>query len=71
MLRLVDEGVAVVVADVPDVAGDAAVAAIASRGGAGSFVRTDVRVDGDLEHMVAFASERHGGVDILVNNAGG
>jgi NAD(P)-dependent dehydrogenase (short-subunit alcohol dehydrogenase family) len=71
VLRLVDEGVAVVVADVSDVAGDAAVAAIASRGGAGSFVRTDVRVDGDLEHMVAFASERHGGVDILVNNAGG
>ena len=41
------------------------------RGGAASFVRTDVRVDGDVEHMVAFAEERHGGVDILVNNAGG
>ena len=71
VLRLVDEGVAVVIADVADSAGEAAVAAIVERGGAGSFVRTDVRVDGDVEHMVAFAEERHGGVDILVNNAGG
>ena len=71
VLRLADEGVAVVVADVSDFAGEAAVAAIVERGGAGSFVRTDVRVDGDVEHMVSFAEERHGGVDILVNNAGG
>jgi NAD(P)-dependent dehydrogenase (short-subunit alcohol dehydrogenase family) len=71
VLRLVDEGVAVVVADVADLAGEAAVAAISERGGSGSFVRTDVRVDGDVEHMITFAEERHGGVDILVNNAGG
>jgi 3-oxoacyl-[acyl-carrier protein] reductase len=71
VLRLVDEGATVVVADVSDVAGEAAAAAISEGGGAGSFVRTDVRVDGDVEHMVAFAEERHGGVDILVNNAGG
>jgi len=70
-MRLAGEGAAVVVADVSDVAGEAAVAAITERGGMGSFVRTDVRVDGDVEHMVTFAEERHGGVDILVNNAGG
>ncbi|HEX6696835.1 MAG TPA: SDR family NAD(P)-dependent oxidoreductase [Solirubrobacteraceae bacterium] len=70
-MRLVDEGVVVVIADVADAAGEAAVRAITERGGTGSFVRADVRVDGDVEHMVAFAEERHGGIDILVNNAGG
>jgi NAD(P)-dependent dehydrogenase (short-subunit alcohol dehydrogenase family) len=69
--RLVDEGVAVVVADVDAVAGEAAVASLGERGGDASFVRADMRVDGDVEHMVGVACERHGGVDILVNNAGG
>jgi NAD(P)-dependent dehydrogenase (short-subunit alcohol dehydrogenase family) len=69
--RLVDEGVAVVVADVDVAAGEAAVGAIGQRGGEASFVRADVRVAGDVEHMVAVAEARHGGVDILVNNAGG
>jgi NAD(P)-dependent dehydrogenase (short-subunit alcohol dehydrogenase family) len=59
--RLGDEGATVVIADVvaPEGIED------------GGFVRTDARVPGDLEHMVAFAVERHGGVDVLVNNAGG
>ena len=65
--RLAGEGATVVVADVDDAAGRQAIDAL----GAASFVRTDVRVDGDVEHMVGFAEERHGGVDILVNNAGG
>jgi NAD(P)-dependent dehydrogenase (short-subunit alcohol dehydrogenase family) len=65
--RLAGEGATVVVADVDDVAGRRAIDTL----GAASFVRTDVRVDGDVEHMVGFAEERHGGVDILVNNAGG
>jgi NAD(P)-dependent dehydrogenase (short-subunit alcohol dehydrogenase family) len=69
--RLVDEGVAVVVADVDAVAGEAAASALRERGGEASFVRADLRVDGDVEHMVSIACERHGGVDILVNNAGG
>jgi NAD(P)-dependent dehydrogenase (short-subunit alcohol dehydrogenase family) len=65
--RLAGEGATVVVADVDDAAGRRAIDTL----GAASFVRTDVRVDGDVEHMVGFAEERHGGVDILVNNAGG
>ena len=65
--RLAAGGATVVVADVDDGAGRRAIDTL----GAASFVRTDVRVDGDVEHMVAFAEERHGGVDILVNNAGG
>jgi NAD(P)-dependent dehydrogenase (short-subunit alcohol dehydrogenase family) len=70
-LRLVEEDVVVVIADVADGAGSSAVRGIEERGGAASFVRTDVRVDGDVEHMVGFTQERHGRVDILVNNAGG
>jgi NAD(P)-dependent dehydrogenase (short-subunit alcohol dehydrogenase family) len=69
--RLAGEGVTVVIADVDDRAGHAAVGAIGEGGGAASFVRADVRVTGDVEHMVGVAEERHGGVDILVNNAGG
>ena len=65
--RLAAGGATVVVADVDDAAGRRALDTL----GAASFVRTDVRVDGDVEHMVGFAEERHGGVDILVNNAGG
>ena len=65
------EGVTVVIADVDDRAGHAAVGAIGEGSGAASFVRADVRVTGDVEHMVGVAEERHGGVDILVNNAGG
>jgi NAD(P)-dependent dehydrogenase (short-subunit alcohol dehydrogenase family) len=65
--RLADEGATVVVADVDVGAGRRALDTL----GAASFVRTDVRVEGDVEHMVGFAEERHGGVDILVNNAGG
>jgi NAD(P)-dependent dehydrogenase (short-subunit alcohol dehydrogenase family) len=65
--RLAAAGATVVVADVDDGAGRRAIDTL----GAASFVRTDVRVDGDVEHMVGFAEERHGGVDILVNNAGG
>ena len=67
--RLADEGATVVVADVDDARRPRG--RDRRRGGAASFVRTDVRVDGDVEHMVGFAEERHGGVDILVNNAGG
>jgi NAD(P)-dependent dehydrogenase (short-subunit alcohol dehydrogenase family) len=65
--RLADEGVTVLVADVDDTAGQRALDTL----GAASFVRTDVRVEGDVEHMVGVAEERHGGVDILVNDAGG
>jgi NAD(P)-dependent dehydrogenase (short-subunit alcohol dehydrogenase family) len=65
--RLAEEGATVVVADVDDTAGRRSLDAL----GAASFVRADVRADGDVERMVAFAEERHSGVDVLVNNAGG
>ena len=60
-LRLVDEGAVVVIADVADGAGSSAVRAIEERGGSASFVRTDVRVDGDVEHMVGFTESAMAG----------
>jgi 3alpha(or 20beta)-hydroxysteroid dehydrogenase len=36
----------------------------------GSFVRTDVGVESDVERLFAAVGERHGRVDVLVNNAG-
>ncbi|WP_432168349.1 SDR family NAD(P)-dependent oxidoreductase [Streptomyces sp. bgisy031] len=36
----------------------------------GTFVRTDVGVEADIERLFAEVAERHGRVDVLVNNAG-
>lgn len=36
----------------------------------GSYVRADVAVEADVEHLFAVVSERFGRVDVLVNNAG-
>ena len=63
---LAASGASVVVADVQP-------GSSVAREGEGpvAFVRCDVRVAADLERVVAFASERFGGLDVLVNNAGG
>jgi NAD(P)-dependent dehydrogenase (short-subunit alcohol dehydrogenase family) len=39
-------------------------------GESGSFIRTDVTVEGDVEAMIEHAVERFGHVDCLMNNAG-
>ncbi|HMI69355.1 MAG TPA: SDR family oxidoreductase [Solirubrobacteraceae bacterium] len=64
--RLVGEGALVVALDVEE-------GALAARevGSSVAFVRGDVRVGADVEHVIAFAVERFGGLDVLVNNAGG
>jgi NAD(P)-dependent dehydrogenase (short-subunit alcohol dehydrogenase family) len=66
--RLAAEGGLVVLADVDDRAGSAAVSSMDS---SVAFVRADARVGSDVERMIAFAVERFGGLDVLVNNAGG
>ena len=58
--RLRRAGASVVVADLEEGAS-----------GPDSFCRVDMRVGADVEHMIAFAVERFGGLDVLVNNAGG
>jgi NAD(P)-dependent dehydrogenase (short-subunit alcohol dehydrogenase family) len=66
--RLVAGGASVVVADVDEAAG---AQATREMGSDVAFVRTDMRVAGDVGRMIDFAVDRFGGLDVLVNNAGG
>jgi NAD(P)-dependent dehydrogenase (short-subunit alcohol dehydrogenase family) len=63
----VDEGAAVVIADVNSEAGEDVAAKL---GKAAAFKRTDVAVAHDVQALVDFAVERFGGLHIMVNNAG-
>jgi len=64
------EGAAVVVVDVDEGAGRAAVEVIEEGGGRASFVRADVSHAADCEAMVAHAEATYGKLDVLFNNAG-
>jgi len=66
--RFVTEGARVVIADIEEAAGKAAVASL---GNVARFVRTDVGAAGDARNVVEEACAAFSGdVDILVNNAG-
>ena len=65
--RYIAEGARVVIADIEESAGKAAVAQL---GAAARFVRTDVGAAGDARNVVAEACGVAGDLDILVNNAG-
>jgi NAD(P)-dependent dehydrogenase (short-subunit alcohol dehydrogenase family) len=65
--RYVAEGARVIVADIDESTGKAAVAAL---GAAARFVRTDVGAAGDARNVIAEALGFAGDIDILVNNAG-
>lgn len=65
------EGAVVVLADVKQAEGDAAMAAIAAQGGAAEFVTTDVSNEDAMRALIDGAAERHGRLDVLYNNAGG
>ncbi len=64
------EGARVVIADVVDANGEAAVEGIKAAGGEAAFVHADVSDARDAEAMVRFAVETFGGLHILYNNAG-
>jgi NAD(P)-dependent dehydrogenase (short-subunit alcohol dehydrogenase family) len=64
-----EEGAWVVIADIEEEAGLAAVAAIRSAGREAEFCRTDVASRADVTRAVALAAARSGNIDILVNNA--
>ena len=64
---LAQVGAAVVVADVNDAAGRAAVAAL---DGQGDYLHADVTQEGDVRGLVDAAVARFGRLDIVVNNAG-
>jgi NAD(P)-dependent dehydrogenase (short-subunit alcohol dehydrogenase family) len=64
------EGARVVVADVVESDGKAAVGAIRDAGGQAAFVQADVSDATSAEAMVRFAVDTFGGLHILYNNAG-
>jgi len=64
------EGAQVVIADVVEAEGAAAVDAITGAGGKAAFVRADVSKTEEAEAMVRFAVDTFGGLHVLYNNAG-
>ena len=72
VLRFLEEGARVVIADFNAETGAQTVELAAGRGYAEQvdFIKTDVASEDDIEAMIARAQERFGGVDIVFNNAG-
>ena len=72
VLRFLDEGARVVVADFNANTGAATVEDATARGHADAvrFVRTDVAREADIEAMFACALDAFGRLDIVFNNAG-
>lgn len=68
--RLAQEGAKVVLADIDDAAGAAAVKAIVSVGGEGTYCHCNVAERLDVHNLVAKALDAYGRLDILINNAG-
>ncbi|MGB7161463.1 MAG: SDR family oxidoreductase [Tepidisphaeraceae bacterium] len=68
-LRFAEEGAAVLVADIDEHAGEETAAEIRKTGRPASFVRCDVSVAAQVEHVVKLAGEKSGRIDVLVNNA--
>ena len=64
------EGARIVVVDVQEEAGRAAVGEVETAGGEACFVRADVSKAGDCERMVTTAETTFGKLDVLFNNAG-
>ena len=60
----------VVVTDILEAEGRAAVAAITSAGGSASFAALDVRSSAQVDAVVAATIASHGAIDVLVLNAG-
>ncbi len=69
-LRLADEGVRTVIADLDEQMGQGMVREVEDSGGVAKFVRCDVRVAAETIKLATTVTERFGAIDILVNNAG-
>ena len=63
-------GAKVVMADVESEAGEQTVSEISKQGGEALYVKTDVRSESDIIHLVEAAIQTFGRIDILINNAG-
>ena len=67
--RFAREGAAVVVNDVNEAGGRETVALIEAAGGRAAFCPADVKVEADIQGLIAFAESTFGGLDVLVNKA--
>ncbi|MCP8465056.1 SDR family oxidoreductase [Pseudomonas sp. ZM23] len=63
-------GVKTLIGGILDEAGVQVAAELRAAGGEVEFIRTDVRVQGEVEALVQAAVDRYGRIDIMVNNAG-
>lgn len=68
--RLAEAGANVVIADVNEEVGNAAVKKINDNGWKAAFIKTNVVDEAQVKGAVDFAVATYGGLDILVNNAG-
>ncbi|HWC58027.1 MAG TPA: SDR family NAD(P)-dependent oxidoreductase [Candidatus Paceibacterota bacterium] len=68
--RLAEAGASVVIADTNEDAGKKAADDLKARGWEAAFVKTDVSIEADIEHVASVTVRTYGGIDILVNNAG-
>lgn len=69
--RFVDEGAAVIIAEIDEAAGKATEAELRSKGASATFVRADMSVRDDVFDLVHRIIKEHGRLDVLVNNASG
>jgi NAD(P)-dependent dehydrogenase (short-subunit alcohol dehydrogenase family) len=69
-ILMAQEGAAVAILDVNEVAGSAAAAEIIAFGGSSLFAPCDVSVAADCRRGIELSVEAFGGLDILFNNAG-
>ena len=67
--RFARDNAAVVVSDINDAGGQATADLIARTGGHAAFCRADVRDEGQVRALMAFAESAFGRVSVLVNNA--
>jgi NAD(P)-dependent dehydrogenase (short-subunit alcohol dehydrogenase family) len=67
---LAECGAQIIVADLDDVRGQAAVEDLRSTGAAASYVRLDVRNGAAVREAALTLEKQHGAIDILINNAG-
>ena len=68
--RLASDGMTVVIGDIQDEAGEAAVAELRSHGSTAAFVHLNVSDESSWAQVMKTIEHDHGGLDILVNNAG-
>ena len=69
-IEFAKEGAIVIVSGRSEDLGKEVAAQIVADGGRAEFVRCDMLVDADCEHLVNYTKEKYGRIDVLVSNAG-